>query len=77
MSTDRHAITLGSRVQVIPGNDQNTSPTNQKTARCKLEPDNLADVLWPSMASKQLFRYFDINLLTVMPSHIPSEKSGI
>ena len=30
-------INLNLRNQVIPGNDQNTSPTNQKTAGSKLE----------------------------------------
>ena len=29
-----HEVTL---IQAIPGNDQNASPTNQKTARSKLE----------------------------------------
>ena len=30
-------VAFTSLVQVVPGNDQNTSPTNQKTAGSKLE----------------------------------------
>ena len=63
---------------MIPGNDQNTSPTNQKTAGSKLERTKLAHVLWLSEVSEKLFRYlFVVNLFTGMPSHIPSEKFGI
>ena len=50
--------------QVIPGNDQNMSPTNQKTAESKLEQTVI----------RQLF---GVNLFTGMPSYIPGEKSGI
>ena len=47
------------KLEVIPGNDQNASPTNQKTAVSNLErtsTDKLADALWLSEASKKLFR---------------------
>ena len=54
---------------MISRNNQNTSPTNQKTAGSKLEQ---------SEASEKLFKQlFDVNRFTGMPSHIPGEKSGI
>ena len=61
--------------QVISGNDQNMSPTNQKTAGSKARTNKLADVLWLSEASEKLFRQlFGVNRLTGMSSHTPSEK---
>ena len=41
---------------MIPGNDQNTHTSNQKTVGSKLGTDKLADVLWLSETSEKLFR---------------------
>ena len=63
---------------MIPGNDQNTSPTNQKTAGSKLERTSYL-MFYGSRRHLKSFsgKLFGVNLFTGMPSHIPGEKSGI
>ena len=41
--------------QAIPGNDQNASSTNQKTAGTEALSDKLVDVLWPWKAFQVVF----------------------
>ena len=54
----RPLMTKLARYQVIPGNDQITTPTNQGATGIKLDQTRLADVLWLSGAFKKLFRWF-------------------
>ena len=62
---------------VILGNDQNTSPTNQKTARSKLERTSLLMFYGSRRHLKILSGNFLVLIFFGMPSHIPAEKPGI
>ena len=63
---------------MIYGNDQNASPTNQKTGGSKLERISQL-MFYGSRRHLKSFsgNFFGVNLFTGMPSHMPSEKSAI
>ena len=72
------AVRSNHLIQVIPGNDQNTSPTNQKTAGSKLE--RTSQLMFNGC--RRHLKSFSGNFLVLIfftgtPSHIPGEKSGI
>ena len=62
--------------QAIPGNDQNSSPTSQKTARRKL--DRTSQLMALGGRFRKLFRwFFGANMFAGMSSQILGEKFDI
>ena len=64
--------------QVIPGNDQNASPTNQKTAGSTLKRTSQL-IFYGSRRHLESFsgNFLVLIFLLGLPSHIPGEKSCI
>ena len=64
--------------QAIPGNDQNASPTNQKTAGSKLDRTSLLMFYGSWRQLESFFRWlFGANMFAGMSSQILGEKFGI
>ena len=70
-------FSMADSFQVIPGNDQNTSPINQKTAGSKVERTSKLMFYGSRRHLKSFQVTFCVDLFTRMSSHIPGEKSGI